>query len=83
MITSNNLFKSKRRNLFNHLRYWGDRMFKAYKERNYRMIEYYEGVIWGTIDTMKTTGFISFNTYITLDNMLMDKRAQLRGEYIC
>lgn len=83
MIPINNYYNSKRHHIFNSLRHWGDRMHEAYKEHNYRMIEYYEGVIWGTIVTMNNTGFISDNTYVTLDTMLLKKRSQLRGEYKC
>lgn len=83
MITNKRLFNIKRHNLFNHLKYWGIKMFDAYKDQNPRLIEYYEGVIWGTVDTMYVTGFITFNTYEILDTMLTAKRSELRGEYKC
>lgn len=83
MITDKQLFNLKRHNLFNHLRYWGVKMLDAYKDQNPRLIEYYEGVIWGTLDTMFVSEFITLTTYEILDNMLTAKRAELRGEYIC
>ena len=83
MITDKRLFDHKRHHMFNHLRWWGVRMLDAYKDQDPRLIEYYEGVIWGTLDTMHVTGYITLNTYEILDNMLTAKRAELRGEYKC
>jgi hypothetical protein len=83
MITDKRLFEHIRHHLFNHLRWWAVRMHDAYKDQNPRLIEYYEGVIWGTLDTMHVSGFISLNTYEILDNMLTSKRNKLRGEYKC
>lgn len=83
MIENRKIFDYKRHHLFNHLRWWGIKMLDAYKDQNPRLIEYYEGVIWGTLDVMFTTEFISLNTYEILDNMLTAKRNELRGEYKC
>lgn len=83
MITDKRYFDHKRHHLFNHIRWWGVKMHDAYKEHNPRLIEYYEGVIWGTINIMFESEFISLNTYNILDNMLTAKRAELRGEYKC
>lgn len=83
MITDKRLFDYKRHHMFNHLRYWVVKMHEAYEDQNPQLIEYYEGVIWGTIDVMLVSEFISYNTYEILDNMLTCKRNELRGEYKC
>lgn len=83
MITDKRLFDNKRHHLFNHLRLWGIKMHDAYRDHHPFLIEYYEGVIWGTLDTMVDTGFISYNTYMILNNMLTDKKIELRGKYKC
>lgn len=83
MITDKKYLEFVRHSLFDSLRFWGYKMYGAYKEHNYRMIEYYEGVIYGTFSTMMRARFISFNTFEILYKMLINKREELRGEFEC
>lgn len=75
------LMQHKRHMMFKTLRYWSDLMEDYAKRGNINLVNYYEGMISGSVDTMHSLGAITLQTLFNLNHLLEEKREYIRKYY--